>query len=93
MVILILFDFRYNPFIGDGDSNTYGRVPADTLRSNYVVIVSKRRHVDVITSKWRRFDVITTSLLRHVFCVQGVVQEQPYGEAVDVRKEECVDHV
>ena len=47
MVILILFDLRYNPFIRDGDSKAYRRV----------------------------------------------VQEQPYGEAVNVRKEECVSHV
>ena len=42
-------------------------VPADTLRSNDVLITPKRRHFDVITSKWRRFDVITTLLLRYVF--------------------------
>ena len=27
---------------------------------NYIVIASKRRHLDVITSKWRRFGVIAT---------------------------------
>ena len=40
-------------------------IPANTLRSNNVVIMSKRRHFDVITSKWRRFDVMTTLVLRH----------------------------
>ena len=38
-----------------------------TLRSNNVVITSKRRHFDIITSQICRFDVITTFLLRHVF--------------------------
>ena len=47
------------------------KIPADTLRNDSVVIMSKPRHFDVITSKWRRVDVITTLLLRHVFSGMG----------------------
>ena len=57
-----------------------GHYPVDTLRTNDVVIRSRRRHIDVITSIWRRFDVITTLLLRHVFGVYFVGQSKQNQE-------------